>query len=174
MLPVTRSGNAMSDMAQVMSRVRKMSDSQLADILSGKDVSIPQFAAMAEAMGRRQLRDAVKGAQAQQQAQQPSVKDQLLMADAQEAGLAALPAPNMDSVDMASGGIVAFEDGGEVPGFYTGGDRWAEQRAREEDPNVFMSKAWFKKNFEGAGKREREIEKERETCTHTERARKRE
>jgi hypothetical protein len=151
MLPVTRSGNAMSDMAQVMTRVRKMSDSQLADILSGKDVSIPQFAAMAEAMGRRQLRDAVKGAQAQQQAQQPSVKDQLLMADAQEAGLAALPAPNMDSVDMASGGIVAFEDGGEVPGFYKGGDPWAEQRAREEDPNVFMSKAWFKKNFEGAG-----------------------
>ena len=109
MIGVPRSDNAMTDMAAVMARVRKMSDSQLADILAGKDVSVPQFAAMTEAMGRRQLRDAVKGAQAQQQAQQPSIKDQLMMADAQEAGLAALPAPNMTDIDMASGGIVAFE-----------------------------------------------------------------
>jgi hypothetical protein len=50
---------------------------------------------------------------------------------------------------MASGGIIAFEEGGDVPGFYKGGDPWAAQRAREEDPEVFMSKAWFKKNFEG-------------------------
>lgn len=111
MIPATRSDNAMTDMAAVMARVRKMSDSQLAEILSGKDVSVPQFAAMAEAMGRKQLRQAVQGAQAQQQAQQPSVKDQLL---AEEAGLAALPAPNMESVDMASGGIIAFGDGGDV------------------------------------------------------------
>lgn len=108
MLPVTRSDNAMADMAKVMEKVRSMRDSQLADVLAGKDMSIPQYAAMAEAMGRRQLREAVKGAQAQQQAQQPSVKDQLMMADAQEAGLAALPAPNMASMDLASGGIVAF------------------------------------------------------------------
>lgn len=111
MIAAPRSDNAMTDMAAVMARVRKMSDSQLADILAGKDVSVPQFAAMTEAMGRRQLRDAVKGAQAQQQAQQPSVKDQLL---AEEAGLAALPAPNMESMDMAGGGIIAFENGGEV------------------------------------------------------------
>lgn len=114
MIAAPRSDNAMTDMAAVMARVRKMSDSQLADILAGKDVSVPQFAAMTEAMGRRQLRDAVKGAQAQQQAQQPSVKDQLL---AEEAGLAALPAPNMESVDMASGGIIAFENGGNVPSY---------------------------------------------------------
>lgn len=115
MIGAPRSDNAMTDMAAVMSRVRKMSDSQLADILAGKDVSVPQFAAMTEAMGRRQLRDAVKGAQAQQQAQQPSVKDQLMLQDAQEAGLAALPAPNMESMDMAGGGIIAFEQGGDVP-----------------------------------------------------------
>jgi hypothetical protein len=121
MIAAPRSDNAMSDMAAIMARVRKMSDSQLADILAGKDVSVPQFAAMTEAMGRRQLRDAVKGAEAQQQAQQPSVKDQLMMADTQEAGLAALPAPNMESMDMASGGIVAFEGGGEVPRFQSAG-----------------------------------------------------
>jgi hypothetical protein len=117
MLP-TRTGSAANDMAAVMARVRKMSDSQLADILSGKDVSVPQFAAMTEAMGRKQLRQAVDGAQAQQQAQQPSVKDQLL---AEQSGLAAIPAPNMESMDMAGGGIIAFEDGGEVPRFQDAG-----------------------------------------------------
>jgi hypothetical protein len=40
----------------------------------------------------------------------------------EEGGLATLPAYNMDTVDMAGGGIIAFEDGGEVPGFYKGGD----------------------------------------------------
>lgn len=152
MIPVTRTGNAAHDMAAIMTRVRKMSDSQLADILSGKDVSVPQFAAMTEAMGRRQLRQAVDGAQAQQQAQQPSVKDQLLAEQqADMGGIAALPAPNMESVDMAGGGIIAFEQGGDVPRFYNGGDPWAAQRAREEDPDVFMSKAWFRKHFEGEG-----------------------
>ena len=115
MLPVTRSASAMSDMAKIMAKARSMSDSALADVLAGKDLSIPQYAAMAEATGRRDLRNAVQGARARQQAQQPSVKDQLMMADAQEAGLAALPAPNMTNIDMASGGIVAFNGGGDIP-----------------------------------------------------------
>lgn len=117
MLPI-RTGNPGGDMAAIMARVRKMSDAQLADILAGKDVSVPQFAAMTEAMGRKRLRTAMQGQQAQQQAQQPSVKDQLL---AEEAGLAALPAPNMDSIDMAAGGIVAFDEGGEVPRYQNRG-----------------------------------------------------
>lgn len=122
MLPVTRTGNPNADMAAIMARVRKMSDSQLADILSGKDVSVPQFAAMTEAMGRRQLRQAVDGQQAMQQAQQPSVKDQLLAEQqAEMGGIAALPAPNMESVDMAGGGIIAFEQGGDVPRFQNTG-----------------------------------------------------
>lgn len=130
---------------------KKMSDGQLADILSGKSLDVPQFVAMTEAMGRKQLRQAVAGAQAQQQAQKPSIKDQLLAETA--AGIDQLAAPNLEGMGEghAAGGIIAFEDGGEVPGFYKGGDPWAEQRAREEDPNVFMSKAWFKKHFEGAG-----------------------
>lgn len=121
MLPVTRTGSGTKDMAAIMERVRKMSDSQLADILAGKDVSIPQFAAMTEAMGRKQLRQAVDGAQAQQQAQQPSIKEQLLAEQqAPAAGLDALPAPNMESIDMAGGGIIAFEQGGNVRGYAAG------------------------------------------------------
>lgn len=100
------------NMEHYFNLAKKMSDGQLADVLSGKSLNLPQFVAMTEAMGRKQLRQAMQGAQAQQQAQQPSVKDQLL---AEEAGLAALPAPNMASMDMAGGGIIAFEDGGRVP-----------------------------------------------------------
>ena len=120
MIPVTRTGSGTKDMAAIMERVRRMSDSQLADILAGKDVSIPQFAAMTEAMGRKQLRQAVDGAQAQQQAQQPSVKDKLLAEQAQSQGIADLPVPNMESIDMAAGGIIAFEQGGNVPGYAAG------------------------------------------------------
>lgn len=113
-----RTDNPQKDMASVLAKARGYPDWRLADVLAGKDLSLPQFAAMAEAMGRRDLRQAVAGAEAQQQAKQPSVKDQLL---AEQAGLAALPAPNMESMDMAGGGIIAFEDGGEVPRFQDAG-----------------------------------------------------
>jgi hypothetical protein len=123
-----RTDNPAKDMARVMAIVREYSDARLADVLSGKDMSVPQFAAMTEAMGRKQLRQAVDGQQAQQQAQQPSIKEQLLAEQSapqmpqMAAGIDQLPAANMESMDMASGGIIAFEEGGNVPGFYAGGD----------------------------------------------------
>jgi hypothetical protein len=107
----------MSDMAAIMEKARAYSDSRLADVLAGKDVSIPQYVAMTEAMGRKQLRQAVDGAQAQQQAQQPSIKDQLLAeqsAPQMAAGIDQLAAPNMESMDLAGGGIIAFDRGGDV------------------------------------------------------------
>ena len=136
-------GSGAGTMAKVMAMARHMSDSQLADVLAGKNMDIPQFAAMTEAMGRKQLRTAVQGAESQQMAHQPSVKDKLLMehqaemmpqmaqsAPAPQAGIANLPAPNMEK--LASGGIIAFDEGGDVPGFKVGGspdsqdisDRW--------------------------------------------------
>ena len=95
---------------QIMNTARKMSDSQLADVLSGKSIDIPQYVAMTEAMGRKKLRTAMQGAQSQAQMQQPTVKDKLLAEEAVAPmmGLASLPAPNMGTVDMADGGIVAF------------------------------------------------------------------
>jgi hypothetical protein len=79
----------------------------------------------------------MQGQQAMAQAQQPSVKEKLLMGDQPQmpqgmpmqqpvmaasgglmyagGGLADLPAPNMDSMDMASGGIVAFQDNPDQP-----------------------------------------------------------
>jgi len=129
-------GMPQENMGQVMALARKMSDMQLADVLSGKNMDVPQFAAMTEAMGRRSLRNAMKGAQAQGQLQKPNLKQQTLAElqaeqappltpqmnpalqpqqaqptmTAAEGGLASLPAPNMESMDMAAGGIVAFAD----------------------------------------------------------------
>jgi hypothetical protein len=122
----TPSGMSSGNMQQVMSRAKSLSDRQLADVLEGKSLVVPQYVAMTEAMGRRSLRTAMEGQQAMAQAKQPSVKDKLLMGDqpqmlqgmpqgmpqqpmmAAEGGLASLPAPNMDTVDMADGGIIAF------------------------------------------------------------------
>lgn len=136
-------GKTPGNMGQVMALARKMSDMQLADVLAGKSLDVPQYVAMTEAMGRKSLRNAVQGAQAQQQARQPSVKDRLMAEEAQaqaaqqmaavdqmgipaeyagggaidmneSAGIASLPAQNMDSMDLASGGIVAFQNTGLV------------------------------------------------------------
>jgi hypothetical protein len=114
-------GMSSGSMEQIIARARQMSDSQLADILSGKSMSVPQYVAMTEAMGRKSLRNAMQGAQAMAQGKQPSVKDKMLAEDAQEqmaqeatdmGGIADIPAPNMESVDMAGGGIIAFDNGG--------------------------------------------------------------
>lgn len=116
----TPRGMPSGSIQQIMNTARKMSDAQLADVLAGRSMDIPQYVAMTEAMGRKKLRTAMQGAQAQAQMQQPSVKDKLLAEEAvspmmgqmpmmaAEGGLASLPAPNMDTVDMADGGIVAF------------------------------------------------------------------
>ena len=114
--PQPQSGMPASSMAQTMALAKKMSDGQLADVLSGKNMDVPQFVAMTEAMGRKQLRTAMGGMQGA--APQPSEKDKLL-AELQphpqpqmppQAGLAAVPAPNMENVGMAGGGIIAFKE----------------------------------------------------------------
>jgi hypothetical protein len=97
---------------------------------------------MTEAMGRKSLRTAMDGQQSMAQAKQPSVKEKLLMGDQPQmqgiqqgmpqmpqqpvmaaeggmmyadGGIADLPAPNMESMDMASGGIVAFQNNEDQP-----------------------------------------------------------
>ena len=107
-------GKSPETMNQIMALARKMSDAQLADVLAGRSMDVPQYVAMTEAMGRKKLRTAMQGQQAMAQAQQPTIKDRLAAETAQAAGLDQLPAPNMDSVDMAAGGIVAFSDGGDI------------------------------------------------------------
>jgi hypothetical protein len=147
-------GMTSGSMAQVMAMARKMSDAQLAEVLQGKSLSVPQYVAMTEAMGRKSLRTAMDGQQSMAQAKQPSVKDKLLMGDEPQmqgiqqgmpqlpqqpvmaaggglmyadggaidmnegqaaGGLAELPAPNMEGLTLASGGIVAFQNNEDQP-----------------------------------------------------------
>lgn len=122
-------GKSPENMNEMMAIARKMSDAQLAQVLQGKSLNVPQYVAMTEAMGRKQLRTAVEGAQAGQQGHQQSLKDKLMGEYQQEqmaqaapkgGGIAAIPAPNMAPEGMAGGGIVAFEEGGEIPRFNEG------------------------------------------------------
>ena len=143
---------------------KKMSDGQLADILSGKNLDVPQFVAMTEAMGRKQLRQAADGAQAQQMAKQPSVKDRLLAEEAartapmQMAGIDQLPADNMKT--LAGGGIIAFDNGGDVY------DRWKSLASDEgEGVNKLLDPIYgFFTNRYGQEAKARRLEREKQTA----------
>ena len=106
-------GVGKQSMDKMMALADKLPDSELADVLSGKSVRVPQFAAMLAAMGRESLRTAVAGAQAGQE-KKPSKKDQMLarMQPQPPAGLDVLPAQNMEPVGAAEGGIIGYS--GEV------------------------------------------------------------
>lgn len=95
-------------------------DSRLLSIMQGRDNSLPMAIAMAAKQQRDKLKTAEAGAQAQQGAKQPTVKDKMLASSLppEHTGLGALPAENMADMDeehMAAGGIVAFADRGTVP-----------------------------------------------------------
>jgi len=124
-------GKPVESMEKLFNVAKDLPDSVLADVLAGRSLQVPQYLAMLVATGRKNLRTAMQGVQARAQLQQPSVKDKLLAEEAvspmmgqpmqgqmpvmaAEGGLASLPAPNMSTVDMADGGIIAFDDGGEV------------------------------------------------------------
>lgn len=104
---------------KLMAQLRMMPDQQLlqyAQMHKNDPYIFPM--AFQESNTRKQMR----AAQNTQAPQAPKVVDQNLQEMAQpmpeDQGIAMLPAPNMQN--MAGGGIVAFDDGGEVPG-YAGG-----------------------------------------------------
>jgi len=126
-------GRSPESMSQTMALAKQMSDMQLADVLAGKSMNIPQYVAMTEAMGRKQLRTAMQGMTAMTSAKQPTEREKLLSemmprqaapsimnAPPQGAGLDQLPADNMQGLGHADGGIIAFKD-----------------RAKVEDPDAY-------------------------------------
>jgi lysozyme family protein len=99
-----------------MAQLRMMPDQQLvqyAQMHKNDPYIFPM--AFQESNTRKQMR----AAQYPQAAQAPKVVDQNLQEMAQpmpeDQGIATLPAPNMER--LAGGGIVAFDDGGQVPGY---------------------------------------------------------
>lgn len=109
----------MINVNQITSRLADMPDQALQQYAAmHKNDPYTMALALAESNRRKQMR---QGAQ-MQAPQQPKVVDQEIAGMAQpmpeDTGIGQLPAPNMQR--MAEGGIVAFEDGGSVPG-YAGG-----------------------------------------------------
>jgi len=107
--------------SKLMAQLRMMPDQQLlqyAQMHKNDPYIFPM--AFQESNTRKQMR----AAQTPQAGQVPKVVDQDLQSMAQampeDQGIATLPAQNMQN--LAGGGIVAFDDGGEVPGYKTGGD----------------------------------------------------
>ena len=94
----------------------KMPMNRLMGILQGKpDAVVGQPIAMMALQSLKEQKTAAQGMQAQQQLQQPNVKDQLL---AEDQGIAKYPAPNMNAVaNAAHGGIVGYAGGGDVQHF---------------------------------------------------------
>jgi len=119
---------------------------KLEAIIRGQDHSMPILAAMAAYEVKEPMVTAAAGQQAVQKLQQaqPTVRQGLeqkmdksgMIPDMamlnqqrmgpqppvlpEQAGVGALPAPNMEGMSMAHGGIIAFDDGGDVPGYAAG------------------------------------------------------
>ena len=115
--------------------------SKLQAVMRGQDQSIPMLAAMAAFEIKGPMEIAAKAEQAKQKQSTVSVRDKLaregeeekngmmpdnlMMAMQQQqqgslpenTGIGQLPAPNMETMHAANGGIIAFDDGGYVPGY---------------------------------------------------------
>lgn len=84
---------------------------ELAKVLQGQSDVVDMSIAEMVLRQKTQAQKAQQGMEAQQMAQSPKVVEKDLM----EAGVAAMPAPNMEQMDgYAGGGIVAFQPGGAV------------------------------------------------------------
>jgi len=113
----------MLNVNQITSQLAKMPDNALQQYAT-MHKSDPYMLALtiAESNRRKEMRSAAQGAQGAMQ--QPKVADQAIAGMStqqlpENVGIGALPADNMKG--MATGGIVAFEEGGQVPRFANGG-----------------------------------------------------
>lgn len=138
---------------------------KLQAVMRGQDKSIPMIAAMAAFEVKGPMEIAAKAQQALakkstvnvreklaqegQEEQNGMLPDNLMMAMQQQqqgslpenTGIGQLPAPNMQTMSAANGGIIAFDDGGYVPGYagddlFAGSDVNAEEVAALRDDQV--------------------------------------
>lgn len=124
----------MINLLQMQDKLKDMSDRQLAsEMQSGM---VPQYLVLSELQRRQKMRQTAK---LSQQGQQPqtTVADEIESEFAPNEGVAALP---IEEPQFASGGIVSFGSGGDVPKFEEGGSpfsRWWNQVSKpksELDP----------------------------------------
>lgn len=96
---------------QQFAMAKRLPMQELVKVLQGQSDSVDMSIAEMVLRQKTQAQKAMQGAQAMEMAQAPKVVEKDLM----EAGVAAVPAPNMEQMDgYAGGGIVAFQPGGAV------------------------------------------------------------
>jgi len=105
-------------------RIKYAPKDQLIAVMQGQSDAYPQWMALAELNARREQGVALTGEKAKQQLAQgkQTVKDRRLSEMLPELlGIGQLPAPNMEALAAADGGIVGYADGGEVESYQDGG-----------------------------------------------------
>ena len=93
---------------------------RLESVLRGQDNSIPSAAAMMALQIKKPMVDAMRGQEAAQKPKEPSVREQMtrdISMLPENTGIMNLPV----EAQYAEGGIVAFDDGGYVPGYAAAG-----------------------------------------------------
>lgn len=167
-----------------------MNTQKLEAIIRGQDHSLPIVAAMAAYEVKKPMATAMQGQQAQAQLQQPQptvrgnmeqgmngpamIPDMAMLQQQrmgpqppvlpEQSGVGALPAPNMEGIGRASGGIIAFDDGGEVERYAEAG--WTAQPTKsfemqtERNPFFkYIQERQANRDFAAAGGDEQELEK---------------
>jgi hypothetical protein len=125
------------NIAKLQAQLQKVPDQALIGYVQSPNGQVPSYLALAELTRRKDMRSSAAP-------QQPMPTQTVAAQEVAEAGpgIAALPVPDQmfNPESYASGGIVAFDEGGEVPGFYRGGDLekyTAEYQAYLNDPSSF-------------------------------------
>lgn len=115
--------------------LKSVPDQSLIGYVQNPTGQVPSYLALSELQRRKKMREQAGG---QGQGDQPSVAEQLV-SEAQPQpqapqGIAGIPVSNVGNEEAyAAGGIVAFEDGGEVQRFDNGGLSASEKYARALD-----------------------------------------
>lgn len=104
---------------RIQSQLQRVPDQALIGYVQNPDGQVPSFLALAELTRRKEIRNAGQA----QQAPTQSIADQVV-----GEGVSALPLPEtmFNEESYANGGIVSFEEGGEVQRFTEGGRPFVE------------------------------------------------
>ena len=112
---------------KLQNELKGVPDNALIGYVQNPTGNVPSYLALSELQRRKDMREKYQAQQAPQssvaddlqQPAAPQVQPQQAMPEPQAQGVAGLPVPDQmfSGQGMAAGGIVAFDDGGEVPSF---------------------------------------------------------
>lgn len=109
------------NIVKLQQQLESVGDQDLVNYVQNPSSTVPTYLALAELERRKKIR---ASATAPQQSAKPPVAEQVVQETM--GGVAGLDAPNVGTPQaMASGGIVAFADGG----YYRGGKRYSDEHA---------------------------------------------